>query len=135
MKYIGTRHHETRECGIRTHTPTGSGWPLDPRNDLFNHSPYGFEWGYLGSGPAQTALAILASHLADQGNHTYALAALGLRDLPPQGEMMGSEPHEYLAIRLHQRFKVKAIANLPEFEWELTDEGINKILLDMAQVQ
>ncbi len=33
---------------------------LDPRNDIMNHSPGGFEWGYGGSGPAQLALAILA---------------------------------------------------------------------------
>lgn len=36
---------------------------LDPRYDLANHSPDGFAWGYPGSGPAQTALALLA-HVA-----------------------------------------------------------------------
>ena len=41
------------------------GRPLDPRLDLCNHSPTGFEWGYGGSGPAQLALAILARHLKD----------------------------------------------------------------------
>ncbi len=35
-------------------------YKLDPRFDLANHSPTGFAWGYLGSGPAQLALAILA---------------------------------------------------------------------------
>jgi hypothetical protein len=39
--------------------------PLDPRLDLCNHSPTGFEWGYGGSGPAQLALAILADVLGD----------------------------------------------------------------------
>jgi hypothetical protein len=34
--------------------------PLPLRLDLFNHSPLGYEWGYLGSGPSQLALAILA---------------------------------------------------------------------------
>jgi hypothetical protein len=34
------------------------GQPLDPRHDLYNHSPDGFEWGYHGSGPAQLALAL-----------------------------------------------------------------------------
>ncbi|HTW51640.1 MAG TPA: DUF6166 domain-containing protein, partial [Stellaceae bacterium] len=38
---------------------------LDPRLDLCNHSPTGFEWGYPGSGPAQLALAILADFLGD----------------------------------------------------------------------
>jgi len=44
---------------------TVNGRPLNPRLDLYNHSPTGFEWGYCGSGPAQLALAILADHLAD----------------------------------------------------------------------
>ena len=30
-----------------------------PSQQLYNHSPTGFEWGYGGSGPAQLALAIL----------------------------------------------------------------------------
>lgn len=34
--------------------------PLDMRNELYNHSPDGPNWGYSGSGPAQLALAILA---------------------------------------------------------------------------
>lgn len=46
----------------------GSGvWrPLALRLDLRNHSPTGFEWGYGGSGPAQTALAILADLIGDE---------------------------------------------------------------------
>src|SRR2546426_5830744 len=35
----------------------------NPRLDLWNHSPTGFECGYGGSGPAQLALALLAEHL------------------------------------------------------------------------
>lgn len=42
------------------------GGKLDPRHDLFNHSPTGFSWGYSGSGPSQLALAILANHLEDK---------------------------------------------------------------------
>lgn len=41
-------------------TCTVGGRPVDPRFDLRNHSPSGFEFGYGGSGPAQLALAILA---------------------------------------------------------------------------
>lgn len=44
---------------------------LNPRNDLANHSPDGFEWGYAGSGPAQLALAILADATGDD---SFALA-------------------------------------------------------------
>lgn len=30
-----------------------------PSQELYNHSPDGFQWGYGGSGPAQLALALL----------------------------------------------------------------------------
>lgn len=39
--------------------------PLDPRHDIRNHSPDGFQWGYGGSGPAQLALALLADATGD----------------------------------------------------------------------
>lgn len=39
--------------------------PLPPRNDLRNHSPDGFSWGYSGSGPAQLSLAMLMQVLRD----------------------------------------------------------------------
>jgi len=39
---------------------------LDPRNDLIDHSPTGYSWGYDGSGPAQLALAILAHEFFDE---------------------------------------------------------------------
>jgi len=40
---------------------------LDPAPSLLlaNHSPDGFEWGYLGSGPAQLALALLFHSTGD----------------------------------------------------------------------
>ena len=47
-------------------TCTVDGEPISPRLDLWNHSPTGFEFGYLGSGPAQLALAILADCCDDE---------------------------------------------------------------------
>lgn len=38
---------------------------LSPRLDLRNHSPTGLSWGYMGSGPHQCALALLADALED----------------------------------------------------------------------
>ncbi|MDH3335670.1 MAG: DUF6166 domain-containing protein [Rhodospirillaceae bacterium] len=35
---------------------------LDPRTDIRELSSDGFEWGYVGSGPYQLALAMLANH-------------------------------------------------------------------------
>lgn len=42
-----------------------------PSQNLFNHSPDGFAWGYGGSGPAQLALAILYEVTGDE---QFALA-------------------------------------------------------------
>jgi uncharacterized protein DUF6166 len=46
---------------------------LDMRLDLRNHSPDGPNWGYMGSGPAQLALALAADALNDDGraSHIY----------------------------------------------------------------
>ena len=79
---------------------TVNGSPLNPRLDLCNHSPTGFEWGYCGSGPAQLALAILADHIADDEQ----------------------------AFIFHQRFKWSVIAELPRNGWTLTSEQIEQAL-------
>ncbi len=83
---------------------TVNGQPLDPRFDLWNHSPTGFEWGYGGSGPAQLALALLAD-------------ALGEDDL---------------ACRWHQDFKRAAVARLAHDGWTLTDEQIRRSVQSLA---
>src|SRR5258706_15989082 len=79
---------------------TVNGRPLNPRLDLWNHSPTGFEWGYGGSGPAQLALAILADHLEDDDE----------------------------AVRLHQGFKRELVANFDRRGWTLTTEQIQRVV-------
>ena len=70
---------------------TVDGQPLPPRNDLRNHSPDGFEWGYGGSGPAQLALAILCRAVGDE-----------------------------LAQQYYQDFKFKVVAGFAKDGWQLT---------------
>jgi len=94
-----------------TRTPQGcvvtvDGEPLDPRLDLWNHSPTGFEWGYGGSGPAQLALAILAHHYRND-------------TLPPGGQT---------AIRLYQRFKQIAVANFPQEGFEIDTNYVDLVI-------
>ena len=86
-------------------TVTVDGRRLNPRRDLWNHSPTGFEWGYGGSGPAQLALAILADHC---GNDERAL-------------------------NLYQRFKWAVIAELPGRGWTLTSEEIDQVLQKLQE--
>jgi len=87
---------------------TVDGHPLNPRLDLWNHSPTGFEWGYCGSGPAQLALAILADHLADDRQ----------------------------ALDMYQRFKWAVIAELPRKQgWTLTSLVIDQILQNIRNYE
>lgn len=73
----------------------GEAYHLPERQDLDNHSPAGFAWGYSGSGPAQLALALLADMLDDDA----------------------------LALQHHQMFKFKVIAHLPQEEGFRLDEA------------
>ena len=93
-KFVGRRTAEGR-CNVVKVTEQGK-TPLNPRLDLANHSPTGFEIGYGGSGPAQTALAILA-------------------------EATGNDR---LAVALHQNFKWRFVAPCPREGFELSEEEI-----------
>ena len=84
---------------------TVDGRRLKPRQDLWNHSPSGFEWGYCGSGPAQLALAILADHC---GNDQEAL-------------------------NLYQRFKWAVVTELPFRHWTLESDEIDQVLQTLRQ--
>jgi hypothetical protein len=68
------------------------GKKLSPKKSqkVWNHSPDCFNWGYGGSGPAQLALALLLLKY-------------------PKDE----------AVRLHQEFKFKVIAALPQEDFEI----------------
>jgi hypothetical protein len=81
---------------------TRDGRKLNPRLDLCNHSPTGFEWGYGGSGPAQTALAILADYM----------------------------DNDMTAIGLHQKFKWDFIARAPHKGFSITGQQIKAWLWD-----
>jgi len=65
--YVGRR----RGCGdVEVYVGDGHGKiePLlpGPSQELYNHSPGGFEWGYSGSGPSQLALALLLDATGDK---------------------------------------------------------------------
>jgi hypothetical protein len=66
---------------------------------VWNHAR-GFEWSYAGSGPAQLALAILVDCLGDVER----------------------------AKTLHQKFKCKVIAGLPQQGWELPESIVKSTI-------
>jgi hypothetical protein len=99
--YQGTRDHLGTQVHVVTHRPGSKTMrSLQPRLDLWNHSPTGFEWGYGGSGPAQLALAILAHHFA------------------------GEEGGDQKAVDLHQRFKWDIVARFPKEGFVLNEEAV-----------
>jgi hypothetical protein len=91
-------YFDTRPSSV--HSGVAAGRALNPRFDLWNHSPTGFEWGYTGSGPAQLALALLADHLADDQE----------------------------ALEIYQSFKVAIVGGLHWKSWELTSHAIDDVL-------
>lgn len=92
-RYEGTRRNGLADVRV-------NGVPLNPRLDLYNHSPSGFEWGYGGSGPAQLALAILADCIGEE-----------------------------VALQHYQEFKRTVVAALPHRRWTLTEEEVREALL------
>ncbi|HUI97401.1 MAG TPA: DUF6166 domain-containing protein [Xanthobacteraceae bacterium] len=86
-------------CHITVREPFRRNRPLDPPRGHVA-SPAGFDWGSAGSGPAQTALALLADALGDDER----------------------------AVRLHQHFKFAVIGRLDRREpWDMTDAQIIEI--------
>jgi hypothetical protein len=112
--YKGFRGEEDR--AIVVVDVDGTEKPLPTRNDLFNHSPNGFEWGYGGSGPAQLALAILAHHFQQMHPVELARHVAMFNVTVEKGESLADK----LAVHLHQRFKFQTVAALPrDGSWEL----------------
>jgi hypothetical protein len=68
---------------------------LNPRCDLRNHSPDGFQWGYAGSGPAQLSLALVADASGD----------------------------DRLTMKVYQKFKFNIVARLQP-TWKMTAEEV-----------
>lgn len=79
---------------------------LDPRHDVRNHSPTGFEWGYSGSGPAQLALALCIDAL--------------------DGDRQRAE-------RVYQQFKFRMIAGLSSDSWRMTQDYIVEAIRAIEQ--
>lgn len=73
----------------------------EPSQDVVNHSPDGFNWGYSGSGPAQLALGLL-------------LDVTGNRQI---------------ASQYYQLFKADAVSQFGE-RWGISEVAIRRWLLD-----
>ena len=84
-----------REVFVRSEDGTEQELPV--RDDLCNHSPIGFAWGYGGSRPAQLSLAMLAYLYGD-----------------------------IEALRYYQSFKDDTVVGLKQNEnWKMTSEEVD----------
>ena len=101
-----------RDVGVRTADgcvvtvcdhQAGHAYPLNPRHDIRNHSPDGFNWSYSGSGPAQLALALCADALGDDER----------------------------AQRVYQDFKFKVIGRIAGDEFELTADQVREAVAEL----
>ena len=140
--YRGTRDAGEAEVEVRNETPAtgdaaavvGSPWrKLAGRNQVVNHSPDGFEWGYTGSGPAQLALAILCDHF-EHGNDVELGKEIAKLFGRPVGEGLDdrkwSEPVQ-IATRMYQDFKFKVVSQLDRDVFELRTPDVSKALGEM----
>ncbi len=103
--YFG-RPERTARGGFVVDVVTGSKRvrPLNPRNDLWDHSPDGFAWGYAGSGPAQLALALAADVLGDDAR----------------------------AVRIHQELKFALVARWDQDRpWSVTEREVRDKILEV----
>ena len=75
---------------------------IKPSLKIFKHSPAGFEWGYLGSGPAQLALAILLDATGDKAVATAFYQKFKTEVVATWGntwQMSRSEVNNWLALQ------------------------------------
>lgn len=101
-KYIGERTPDGCQVVVIDESNPGGGYLLNPRYDLRNHSPSGFEYGFSGSGPAQLSLALLADALGDDR-----------------------------AQANYQSFKMKVIGRLTGDKFVMTDEDIKQKVAEL----
>ena len=106
--YVGRRDDDDNTLKVFVKQEDGSTKALNPRYDLRNHSPIGFESGYNGSGPAQLALAICADALGDDNK----------------------------AQAVYQKFKFKIVAALSHTDgWELSEIKVLETIRGLSEAE
>jgi len=92
-----------------------------PLTQVVRHSPMGMEWGYGGSGPADTALSILVDFLIRENYITGA-------DGHVLSSATGTERAKKMVDPVYMDFKNKHIAGLDREGFEITDKQVENFL-------
>lgn len=144
--YRGIRHGTgSWSCEILfRENQVGSHWSSLPHVVL--HSPDGFEWGYAGSGPADTALSILAHALGEhpkphelrQGHFDIPDSAWEKADSHQKLSAIFDE-YDIKSLKLHQAFKRHFVAASPKEGWEINsltiDDWVQRELRHRKEVE
>jgi hypothetical protein len=113
--YIGKR---TPNPVVMVHVQTPTENYAYVLRHVIYHSPAGLEWGYGGSGPADTALSLLADHFEESSS------------LPPEVFKGYSDKHIPIvertkAWKMHMLFKHAVVAGLGD-AWTITSDTISE---------
>ena len=100
--YVGRRDFDGVKVYVVTEKALG-GLDREPLKHVVLHSPDGFEWGYLGSGPADLALSILVDYF---------------------------EKDQTRAELYHQAFKEMFVAKWEKEGWTITSVEIYNFITD-----
>ena len=101
--YVGERTPDGCQVAVLDTEKPDHARLLNPRYDLRNHSPDGFEFGFAGSGPSQLSLALLADALGDDER----------------------------ARANYQAFKFKVVGRLTGDVFKLTEEDIRQKVAEL----
>lgn len=104
--FRGSRSVSTGECSVWMVVNNDPSIPLPFRQDELP-SANGFEWGYVGAGPAHLSYAILREHFG-RGGKSMKRARL-----------------------LHRPFLVECVSRLTHVSWELSAPSIANIVKTM----
>lgn len=100
------KQYSATRTGGRARIEVAGGGKRNPLKHIVRHSPDGFEWGYGGSGPSDTALSIMMDYFGGW----------------PDGSRK--------ATKNYQQFKWEFIANAPQEGFVITTKQIEAWLLD-----
>lgn len=106
--------------------------PIDACTDIKNHSPSGLEWGYSGSGCAQTALAIVSDHLEVKKTTCTCGYNKTVKPYEVHHEVeceMGRRLE--ILFRNYQRFKELFVVRFDQKGWALREEEVRLCLIEL----
>lgn len=132
-RYIGGRTQRgTPYVHIVDNEAAPFGRALDPKSEVHNHTPHGFDWGQPGLGASQLALALLCEHFRDDDWRRTAIGYAVTGEVTVSGsrrtfDLSLMAPSDEAALTLYPLFHGFVDA-LPHGNWEFGDHEINQAL-------